>query len=95
MAQSVTSGSVNWGAQIERLLNADQDTDSFDAINTAVTPTATGAAGILVESAVDVNLIDSLGAGESFCLKISRIGADPLDTMVDTAQLQLISIEGT
>jgi hypothetical protein len=97
-AASATSGTVLWNAAIERIGEGGQNIGS-DGFATAVddgTATAPGTSGL--EDVHTITLtsgaeMDSLAAGESYRLKITR---DPTgDTMVGDAQIIGIEVRET
>ena len=101
MATSATSGAVIWEASIERHEDdaVDLDADSFAAANFA-SGTAASASG--EPQYTDVTFadgadMDSLAAGESFRLKISRDadGTNGTDDMSGDAELMRVIIKET
>jgi hypothetical protein len=99
LAETVTTGAVKWNAQVERNQTGvdDLDSDSFAAAQTA-TGTAPATAGMTAYTDIAFTngaQMDSLAAGESFRLKITRDAADATDTMADLAQLHRVEIRET
>jgi hypothetical protein len=91
LATTATSGNVKWDAEIERhqAETTDLDADSFATENT-VTDTAvspTGAVMVATITFTDGADMDSLTAGESFRIRITRDQADGADTMSGDAEL--------
>lgn len=96
IAESATSGNVVWNAAMERL-NTDMDADSF-ATAQAATTTAAGTAGIIAVTTITMSSganMDSLAAGESFRLRITRDANNGSDTMSGDAQLVAVEIRET
>ena len=91
MAETATGGNALWSAAIERLAT-DQDTDSFD-LTGVVLDTPDPVAGKLVESVITLTAIDALTPGNPYAIQVQRLGSDPSDTTVGTAQLQFVTIE--
>jgi hypothetical protein len=91
MAETATGGNALWSAAIERLAT-DQDSDSFDPTGVTL-DTPDPVAGKLVESVITLTAIDALTPGNPYAIQVQRLGSDPSDTMVGTAQLQFVTIE--
>ncbi|MFZ9848946.1 MAG: hypothetical protein ACO3FA_00860 [Vulcanococcus sp.] len=93
MADTATSGNVQWAASFERT-GTDLDSDSFDTA-TELTSAANGTSGIETVAEITCTAIDSLAAGERFRLKIARKAADATnDTMTGDAQLVAVEVRG-
>lgn len=91
MALSATSGTVRWGAQLERM-NTDLDSDSFDTAETAGTATS-GTSGIPAVTQITLTTIDSVAAGEMYRLKVYRDADGTSGTDDMTGDAQLIAVE--
>lgn len=99
LATSATSGDTVWNAAIERHEDdaLDLDADSFAAAN-AVTDTAASASGEISVATItftDGADMDSLAAGESFRLKITRDANNGSDTMSGDAELLRVVVRET
>jgi hypothetical protein len=99
MAATTDTGTVKWNAQIERNQTGvdNLNSDSFAAARTA-TGTAPATSGILEYTEIVFTSgaqMDSLAAGESFRLKITRDAVDAGDTMADLAQLHRVELRET
>lgn len=92
MADTATTGTCRWGAQIERM-NTDEDADSFDTAATAG-GSANGTSGIITSTEISISTIDSLVGGEPYRLKIYRDadGTSGTDDMAGDAQLVAIEV---
>ena len=92
MSVIATTGSVVWGARVERMITA-QDTDSFGA-QVTFTDTTAATAGTISEAAITIpaGSLDGLTVGDAFALQIQRVGTNASDNMADNAQLQIVSI---
>lgn len=91
MATSATSGDVKWNAEIESHTDDadDLDSDSFASAQTTTTTTAS-ASGEVKKTTItftDGAQMDSLAAGESFRLRITRDADHGDDTMSGDAEL--------
>jgi len=99
LATTATTGSVKWNAQFERHQDDtdDLDTDSFATAQTATGAAATTAGACQYTPIVFTNgaQIDSLAAGESFRLKITRDAVDGADTLVGDAELLSVELRET
>lgn len=98
LATSATTGDVKWNVQIERMdTGTDLDADSFAAAQTATTTTsATSGAPVSTDVAFTSGAqMDSLAAGESFRLKVTRDANDAADTMTGDAELLSVEIKET
>ena len=99
MASTAITGAVVWNTAIERHQDDvdDLDADSFAAAS-AVTATTASASG---ESAYDTTThtsgaqMDSLAAGESFRLKVTRDANNVADDMAGDAELLRVEIRET
>jgi hypothetical protein len=91
IADTATSGTCRWGAQIERM-NTDLDSDSFDTASTAGS-TTNGTSGIITTTEITITTIDSLAVGEPFRLKVYRDADGTSGTDDMTGDAQLISVE--
>jgi hypothetical protein len=99
MADGVTINDVVWQAQIERHQDDafDLDADGFAAAQsvTATAPTVDGEVSYDDIAFLDGAEMDSLEAGESFRLKITRNAATGGDTLDADAQLLRVEIRET
>jgi hypothetical protein len=98
-ASSATSGDVVWNVAIERIDDEglDIDADGFAAAQ-AATATAPGTSGEVQYTDItftDGAQMDSLAAGESFRLKITRDADNGSDTMAGDAELLTVEIRET
>lgn len=96
-ANGVTTGSVKWSAEIERIQvgTTDLDADSFAAAQeaTATAPATDGFTKVTDIPFTHGAQMDSLAAGESYRLRISRVAGDGADDMAADAQLVSVEIE--
>lgn len=91
MATSATSGNVRWRVAFERR-TTDQDSDSFDTA-TEATSAANGTSGICTTVEITCTTIDSIVAGDSFRVRITRVGTDATnDTMTGDAELVAVEL---
>lgn len=99
MATSATSGDTIWLAGIERHQDDafDIDTDGFSAENTATgtAPNVSGEQQYTDITFTDGADMDSLAAGESFRIKISRDADHGSDNMTGDAELMRVIIKET
>lgn len=100
MAATATSGNVIWNAAIERDNTAgpDLDTDDFATAQAASASAASGTCGILTAATIAFTSgaqMDSLAAGETFRLKITRDADNGSDTMAGDAQLVSVEVKET
>jgi len=100
LAASATSGSVVWGASMERHDEAslDLDADSFAAEVLSAASGAPGTTGMLRIASIALTngaQMDNLAAGESFRLQIARKPADAGDDMAGDAQLLKVEMRET
>lgn len=99
MATSATTGDVVWNADIERHQDDafDIDTDGFAGANaaTATTASASGEQQYSDITFTDGADMDSLVAGESFRIKITRDANNGSDDMVGDAELLRVIIKET
>lgn len=100
-SDGATSGNVVWGASIERQADEtlDIDSDSFASEKTA-TAAAPATSGFLQYTTIqftDGAEMDSLAVGESFRIKVRRLGSSSAsDTMnSNDAQLKSVTINET
>lgn len=99
-ASTATAGNVIWQSSFERIGNGSQDIDS-DGFATGVKWSAAGTSGtsgnVTITSQAHTNgaQIDSIAAGESFRLKIERLGHDTNDTMSGDAELVVVELRET
>jgi hypothetical protein len=98
-ATTATSGNVVWNVAIERLADEAQDIDS-DGFATAQAVTATAPATSGMVQYTDVTFtngaqMDSLAAGESFRVKVTRDADNGSDTMTSDAELIGLEIRET
>jgi len=85
-ATSATSGNVRWRVKFERR-TTDQDSDSWDTA-TEATDAANGTSGICTVTEITCTTIDSIVAGDSFRVCVTRVGTDGTnDTMTGDAEL--------
>jgi len=85
-ATSATSGNVRWRVKFERR-TTDQDSDSWDTA-TEATDATNGTSGICTTTEITCTTIDSIVAGDSFRVCVTRVGTDGTnDTMTDDAEL--------
>jgi hypothetical protein len=91
MADTATSGTCRWGAQIERM-NTDEDSDSFDTAATAGS-TTNGTSGIITTTEITITTIDSVAAGGPFRLKVFRDADGTSGTDDMTGDAQLVAVE--
>jgi hypothetical protein len=98
-ASSATSGDVVWNVSIERLEDegTDMDADSFASAQaaTATAPATSGALQYTDVAFTSGAQMDSLAAGESFRLKITRDADNGSDTMAGDAELVAVEIRET
>lgn len=99
MGATATSGNVVWNIAIERHQDDtdDLDTDSFAAANAATIATADVSGepsygDITFTNGADM---DSLAAGESFRMKVTRDADNASDNMSGDAQLMRIHVQET
>lgn len=99
MASSATSGNAVWSVAFERHDDdaVDLDSDSFATANTATDAcaSATGEVAYTSIAFTDGAQIDSIAAGESFRLKISRLGSNGSDNMSGDAELLTVELKET
>ena len=85
-ATSATSGNVRWRVKFERR-TTDQDSDSWDTA-TEATDATNGTSGICETCEITCTTIDSIVAGDSFRVCVTRVGTDGTnDTMTGDAEL--------
>ena len=85
-ATSATSGNVRWRVKFERR-TTDQDSDSWDTA-TEATDATNGTSGICEVCEITCTTIDSIVAGDSFRVCVTRVGTDGTnDTMTGDAEL--------
>ena len=99
MASSATANDVRWDAAFERIAANDLDTDadSFAAVQSA-TGTANGTSGKVTVTTIgftDGAQMDSVAAGESFRLKITRDHDHADDDMTGDAELIAVEMRET
>lgn len=101
MATSATSGEVVWGAAFRRLVDDAEDIDGahtydYNTIGAgATTASATGEQAYDPITFTDGADMDSLAAGESAILRITRDTADADDDMAGDAELVMVIIKET
>lgn len=99
MATSATTGDVVWNADIERHQDDafDIDSDGFAGANSATgtTASASGEQQYTDITFTDGADMDSLGAGESFRLKITRDADNGSDNMAGDAELLRVIVKET
>ena len=99
MASSATSGNVVWNVAIERHEAdvTDLDADSFAAAQaaTAACASASGEVAVTEIPFTDGAQMDSLAAGESFRLKVTRDADNGSDTMTGDAELLRVEVRET
>lgn len=96
VAASATSGNVRFEAAIDRgQVGATAISDSYDT-PVVVTIAAPGTLGFLAEATIAIPQADtdSLAAGETFRLRIRRLGdSDASDTMAGDAQVLEVAVK--
>jgi hypothetical protein len=90
MATTATSGNCVWDVSLERM-TTDLDTDSFGTIASA-TAAANGTSGILTVTEITLTTIDSVTAGDSYRLKVTRDANNGSDTMSGDAELVTVEV---
>lgn len=99
MASSATTGDVVWNTAVERHDDdtTDLDADSFATANAATATTASGSGEVQYTEIAHTSgaQMDSLAAGESFRLKITRDANHASDTMAGDAELLRVEIRET
>ena len=90
-AETATSGNVVWGAAFQQMLT-NLDSNSYDTETTA-TGTTSGTNGVPTITTFTCTTIDSLVAGNAFCVKIARKAADGGDTMTGDAEIHLVELQ--
>lgn len=101
IAASATSGNVIWGAAIRRDPDDAEDWDStahsydFNASSAVAAPSAVGETSYDTITFTDGADMDSLAAGEGFCLRIRRDASNGSDTMSGDARLWTVTIKET
>lgn len=90
MATTATTGGVTWECSIERM-NTDEDSDSFDTVQTG-SSTTNSTSGVITVTSITITTIDSVSAGDAFRLKIRRLPSDGSDTMVGDAELVAVEV---
>lgn len=99
LASSATTGDVVWNGAFERHDDdvTDLDADSFAAAQAATATTASGSGEVQYTDIAftDGAQMDSLAAGESFRLKITRDADNVSDTMTGDAELLSVEIRET
>jgi len=94
---TATSGDVVWNAAVERVTGQDIDSDGFAADNT-VTDTVNASSGIQEVASItftDGADMDSVTAGETFRLRITRDADNASDTAVGDAEVYAVEIRET
>lgn len=98
-ASTATNNSVVWGTSFERIGAAQQDidTDGWATENTVTTATNATSGNVNVSSVAhtDGAEIDSIAVGESFRLRVRRLGTDGSDTMGGDAELLAVELKET
>lgn len=99
MATSATTGNVVWNVQVERHEDdaVDLDSDSFAAAQAATGTTASASGEVQYTNVTftDGAQMDSLAAGESFRLKVTRDADNGSDTMTGDAELLRVIVRET
>lgn len=99
MATSATTGDVVWNADIERHQDDafDIDSDGFAGANaaTGTTASASGEQQYTNITFTDGADMDSLAAGESFRIKVTRDADNASDTMSGDAELLRVVVKET
>lgn len=98
MAATATTGNVIWNAAFEALSAQDADSDGFASAQASSADACNGTSGIESISTITFTngaQMDSIAAGESFRLKISRDADNGSDTMAGLAQLTRVEIKET
>lgn len=96
---STTSGVIDWDTTFERIGDQVQDIDSdgFTTVNTnsGTVPGTSGHVGVVEIPFTDGADMDSVGAGESFRLKVTRDANAVSDTATGDAELLFVEIKET
>lgn len=95
---SATSGDIDWDVAFERIGDQQQDidSDSFAAVNSVDNTTVPGTSGnvdVVSVAFTDGADMDSVAAGETFRLKVTRDAAS--DTATGDAELVAVEIRET
>ncbi len=95
-ASSATSGTIGWDVAFEKVEDGTQDMDSdgFASAATITAVTVPGTSGATEKSSVNISdgaNMDSVGAGQSFRLRVRRDVAN--DTAAGDAELLNVSIK--
>jgi hypothetical protein len=89
-ATTATSGVCVWEVAIEKTTGHDIDSDSFDTAVTGST-TTDAASGFINTTSITITTIDSIVAGDTFRLRVTRDADAGADTM--TGDAELIAVE--
>jgi len=96
VAATATTGDVKWDVQFERLADGgtDIDADSFATLQTS-TDTTDGTSGIITRSSIAFTQVqaDSIVAGDSFRLKVTRDANAAGDTLSGDAQILRVGVK--
>jgi hypothetical protein len=101
MAASATTGNVIWGAAFRRDQDDAEDWDTtahsydFNASSGVAAPSAVGETSYDTITFADGADMDSVAAGEGFCLRIRRDADNGSDTMTGDARFWTIEIKET
>ena len=91
-ATPATTGVVKWGVSLERdNSGSDISTDRYGAEVTA-TGNVPGTAMQIVVTSIALNALGGLAAGDTYRLKVRRLGTDAADTLVGDAYLYAVDI---
>jgi hypothetical protein len=90
-ATSATSGVCVWRVAFEKTTGHDIDSDSFDTAVTGST-TTNAASGFVNTTAITITTIDSIVAGDTFRLRVTRDADAGADTMTGDAELLAVEL---
>jgi len=90
-ATSATSGVCVWQVAFEKTTGHDIDSDSFDTAVTGST-TTNAASGFINTTSITITTIDSIVAGDTFRLRVTRDADAGADTMTDDAELVAVEV---
>ena len=95
---SATSGDIDWDAQFERIGDQQQDLDSdgfaaVQSVNNTTVPGTSGLVDIVSIAFTNGAQMDSIAAGESFRIKVTRDAS--ADTAAGDAELVAVEIKET
>lgn len=99
VAATATTGTVFWGAQLEKTSGKDLDVDYFNTppytgiVGNTVVSTATATNGVEIIASVTISDVGSLVAGDRFRMRVFRLANDAVnDTMAGDAQLIAVEL---